>query len=492
MRDIVDQGDVAVQFEHVSKRFNMQRDRPRSFQEMIVNLFRRSQRSEDFWALRDVSFTIRRGQVVGFIGANGAGKSSLLKLVSGILSPTAGVVTVNGRVSGLLELGAGFHPDLTGRENIYLNGSILGLSRRDLDRLFPAIVDFSELETFIDVPVKHYSSGMYMRLGFAVAIHAQPDILLVDEVLAVGDAPFQAKCMQRIHDMQKRGITILFVTHDMETVRKLCDHAIWLESSRVQAAGKTERVIAAYLDHVAQQHYAAIYGASLPTSEAASAQSDAVPSEEATEPAAGDVDMAVEPPRAPDLIGRPEDAARWGTREVELVAVEFLDADGRPTEAFNTGDTFVARLHYDAHHPIERPIFGIVIHHEDGAKLTGPNTVFSGMDIPHIEGQGWVDYVLDELPFHSGTYLFTATIYDQQEIIPYDHQDKYYSFRVRSGVHAHYGPLRLPNRWEHVESQAPAVTSPPPPPLRREGSLETPPSLLGKGDGGIGSDYRKG
>ncbi|MCW5854179.1 MAG: ABC transporter ATP-binding protein [Anaerolineae bacterium] len=429
---------VAVQFDHVSKRFNLRRDRPRSFQEMLVNLFRpSSQPQEEFWALRDVSFSVERGQVVGFIGANGAGKSSLLKLVNGILPPTEGQVIVNGRVSGLLELGAGFHPDLTGRENIYLNGSILGLSRRELDRLFPSIVAFSELDQFIDAPVKHYSSGMYMRLGFAVAIHSQPDILLVDEVLAVGDAPFQAKCMNRILDMKKHGVTILFVTHDMEAVRKLCDQALWLDESRVRVAGRPDRVIAAYLDHVAQEQYAATYGA------------DEVDGRRKTEDGEDKSQAGELNGREEEEDGRPSLAERWGTREVELVDVEFLDASGQPTDAFNTGDPFVARLHYVAHHPVERPIFGIVIHNEEGVKLTGPNTVFSGFDIAHIEGRGWVDYALDELPLHAGVYLFTATVYDQHEYTPYDHQDKYHSFRVRAGVHEHYGPVRLPARWAH-------------------------------------------
>ena len=447
-------GQVAVQFDHVSKRFNLRRDRPRSFQEILVNLFRRSaqphsaQPKEEFWALRDVSFSVERGQVVGFIGANGAGKSSLLKLVNGILPPTEGRVVVNGRVSGLLELGAGFHPDLTGRENIYLNGSILGLGRRELDRLFPSIVAFSELDQFIDAPVKHYSSGMYMRLGFAVAIHAQPDILLVDEVLAVGDAPFQAKCMNRILDMKKQGVTILFVTHDMEAVRKLCDQALWLDESRVRVAGRPEHVIAAYLDHVAQEQYAQMYGGE-------TEDRDARQKAEGGEAEGGEENLQSNT-NGHEVTedGRPELAERWGTREVELVDVEFLDAVGHPTDAFSTGDPFVARLHYVAHHPVERPIFGIVIHDEEGVQLTGPNTVFSGFDIAHIQGRGWVDYALDELPLHAGVYLFTATVYDQHEYTPYDHQEKYHSFRVRAGVHEHYGPVRLPARWAHRVEEA--------------------------------------
>ncbi len=429
-------GQVAVQFDHVSKRFNLRRDRPRSFQEMVVNLFRpSSQPAEEFWALRDVSFSVERGQVVGFIGANGAGKSSLLKLVNGILPPTEGRVVVNGRVSGLLELGAGFHPDLTGRENIYLNGSILGLSRRELDRLFPSIVAFSELDQFIDAPVKHYSSGMYMRLGFAVAIHAQPDILLVDEVLAVGDAPFQAKCMSRILAMKKQGVTILFVTHDMDAVRKLCDQAIWLDESRVRAAGRPDHVIAAYLDHVAQEQYAAMYGAEAEGGRQ-KAEGGEVEVENADRAGAGN-------------NSRPVEASRWGTREVELLTVEFLDAEGQRRDAFSTGETFIARLHYHAHHRLERPMFGIAIHDEKGAHVTGPNTVYAGFDIPEVYGHGWVDYIVDDLPLLAGAYLFTAAIYDFWETGAYDHHDKYYSFRVRTGADERYGLVRLGGYWSH-------------------------------------------
>ncbi|RLC75531.1 MAG: ABC transporter ATP-binding protein, partial [Chloroflexi bacterium] len=200
---------LAIRFENVSKKFNLHHERKRSFQELALGLFRRDNGSrEEFWALRDVDFNVEQGETVGLIGPNGAGKSTALKLVSRIIEPTSGRIKVNGRVGALLELGAGFHPDLTGRENIYLNGSILGLGRAEIERKLDDIIAFAELERFIDVPVKHYSSGMYVRLGFSVAVHTDPEVLLVDEVLAVGDAAFQRKCLERIDRMRSEGVTV--------------------------------------------------------------------------------------------------------------------------------------------------------------------------------------------------------------------------------------------------------------------------------------------
>ncbi|MBN1487947.1 MAG: ABC transporter ATP-binding protein, partial [Anaerolineae bacterium] len=221
---------VAVEFDHVSKRFILEKSRSQSFQEVMVNLFKRERReSQAFWALNDVTFSLEKGKTVGFIGANGAGKSTALKMISSIIEPTSGEVRSYGRVGALLELGAGFHPDLTGRENIFLNGAILGLSRDEIRGKVDDIISFAELERFIDVPVKHYSSGMYVRLGFSVAIHTKPEILLVDEVLSVGDANFQHKCMEQIAQLRNSGVTIVLVSHSLETIQSFCEHVIWFD-----------------------------------------------------------------------------------------------------------------------------------------------------------------------------------------------------------------------------------------------------------------------
>ncbi|MCB9076469.1 MAG: ABC transporter ATP-binding protein [Anaerolineaceae bacterium] len=231
-------------FENVSKEFKLSKLRVRSLQEMFVSMFKRELRGKHrFWALKEVNFTINAGETVALVGTNGSGKSTALKLISRIIDPTIGTITVSGRLSALLELGAGFHPDLSGRENIFLNGSILGLGRQEMTKKLDAIIDFADIGEFIDVPIRNYSSGMQMRLGFSVAVHVEPQIILVDEVLAVGDHKFQLKCLKRIRQLQQKGVTILFVSHNFEDVRNLCSRAIWLDHGTVRADGRAGEIL---------------------------------------------------------------------------------------------------------------------------------------------------------------------------------------------------------------------------------------------------------
>lgn len=405
---------TAIRFDRVSKQFTLQIARPRSFQELFLNLIHRKWNTsrERYWALQDVSFGIESGEMVGIVGDNGAGKSTLLKLVSRIIEPSAGEITVNGRVSALLELGAGFHPDLTGRENIYLNGSILGLGRTEMDRVFGDILEFSEMERFIDVPVKHYSSGMYMRLGFSIAIHVRPGILLVDEILAVGDQAFQLRCLDKINEMKRQGITIVLVTHDLNAVRELCDRAIWLDDGQIQREGPVDQVIELYLDQV---H--AADGQALQRAEA-DAERDTF--------------------------------RRWGSREGEIVRVQFLDARGQEQRTFQSGEAFVARIYYEAHQRIERPLFGAALHHADGFHICGPNTGFAEYPIDAIEGAGHIDFVIPSLPLLKGTYLFSAVLYDHEGSHAYDHHHMAYTFRVIPGalIAERYGSIYFPTYWQ--------------------------------------------
>jgi ABC-type polysaccharide/polyol phosphate transport system ATPase subunit len=238
----------AIQFQSVSKRYILHHQRPQSFQELLVNTVRRRNgEREEFWALRDVSFEVGQGESFGIVGLNGSGKSTVLKLLSHIVQPTAGQVRVDGRVAALIELGAGFHPDLTGRENVYLLGSIMGLGSKQMDQRLEAIVGFAELEQFIDTPVKHYSSGMYMRLGFATAINVDADIFLMDEVLAVGDQRFQEKCLQAIESFKHRGLTVVIVSHDLSLVERFCPHSLLLQHGQVMSYGRTQDVLDSYL-----------------------------------------------------------------------------------------------------------------------------------------------------------------------------------------------------------------------------------------------------
>ncbi|MGC9083189.1 MAG: ABC transporter ATP-binding protein [Anaerolineae bacterium] len=394
---------TAIQFSNVSKKFTLHHERARSFQELAVGLVRRNNRSrEEFWALRDVSFTVDHGETVGIIGPNGAGKSTVLKLISRIIEPTSGRIEVRGRIGALLELGAGFHPDLTGRENIYLNGSILGLSRAEIRRRLDDIIAFAELERFIDVPVKHYSSGMYVRLGFSVAVHTDPEILLVDEVLAVGDAAFQRKCLERIDELRRQGVTVLFVSHSADVVRSLCNRALWLHEGHLLANDTAEAVVRRYLEHSWGQHTVA-----QPTG----------------------------------------DERRWGTGRIRIFQVRLLDGEGRERQQFRTGEPLVVEMRYRAEERVERPVFGLAVHRSDGIHITGPNTQFAGLDIPAVEGEGIVTYTIPALPLLEGLYYVSVSAHNWEDTEMFDYHDRLYAFRVLPGAGERYGIVTFLGEW---------------------------------------------
>jgi lipopolysaccharide transport system ATP-binding protein len=449
-----------VTFDRVSKQFTLHHERPRSFQELFLNVLhlKGTPTKEKYWALRDVSFEVEQGEMLGIVGANGAGKSTLLKLMSRIIEPTSGELTVNGRVSALLELGSGFHPDLTGRENIYLNGSIIGFSRTDMDRIFDDIVAFSEMERFIDVPVKHYSSGMYMRLGFSVAIHVQPDILLVDEVLAVGDQAFQLQCLDRIGEMKRQGVTILLVTHSLGNVREMCDRAIWLNEGQIQNDGPVEQVLEQYMttvraaDEQALQRAEAIRRKRQPTGAAVRPDQPAK-SPKPGEPVSGSADSKRQ-------AGQWGTTRRWGSGEGEISRVQFLDGGGQEQRSFETGETFVVRMHFAAHQRIERPQFGLALYHAKGFHISGPNTTFSGLEIDAIEGEGYIDYIIESLPLLEGTYLVSVSLGDHEGTHPFDYQHLAYTFRVRQNdaVQEKYGSFLIPSSWHMGPTGLPSVS----------------------------------
>ena len=403
------QSQPAIRLQKVSKRFAFTPDTPQSVLESLISVVsRRRTKSQDLWAVRDVTFDIETGRCVGIIGRNGSGKSSLLKLIARIIQPTAGQIEVRGRVSALLELGAGFHQDLTGRENIYLNASVLGLNRQQTEGLFDEIVAFSELGRFIDMPVKHYSSGMYMRLGFSVAIHVRPDILIVDEILAVGDQTFQAKCMDRIMEMKRAGVTILFISHDLSTIGNLCSDVIWLDRGRVRQVGPAEQVLAQYRDHLFQ--------------------------------------------RVGEQLNLENDAGgfrRWGSRQIEITGVRLLDDDGRETTIFHTGDSLRVEIAYTAHEPVTEPEFGLALYRHDGLHIAGPNTRVGGLEMGVVEGSGVVCYAIEQLPFLPGRYQLSAAIHDSARPHAYDFHEEAYAFRiVEGGTREKEGLLALAAAWE--------------------------------------------
>ncbi len=401
-----------IRFEGVSKRFTFTREKSQGILEILLSAFRRKTRAEqdrDLWALRDVSFDILPGQCVGIVGRNGSGKSTALKLTARILRPTNGRVWIRGRVGALLELGAGFHPDLTGRENIYLNASLLGLTQADIDACFDQIVEFSELGDFIEMPVKHYSSGMYMRLGFSVAIHIKPDILIVDEILAVGDQAFQAKCIDRIYDMRDQGTTIVMVSHNLNILRSLCSHLLWIDHGTLRQWGPTEEVAAAYMAYGYEQKA-----------------------------------------RQTDAAQGIDEFRRWGSGEVEITAVRFLNAAGEESASFTTDEAMTIEMAYVAHQPAEAPEFGFDILRQDGAHVSRPNSILSGLHVGTLIGAGKVCYHIERLPLLPAKYRVTAAIYNGRHQSAYDHHDQAYSFRIvpSESTHELYGLVQMAATWE--------------------------------------------
>jgi ABC-type polysaccharide/polyol phosphate transport system ATPase subunit len=382
---------------------------------------------EMFTALDGVSFDVPRGSTFAVIGENGSGKSTLLKLVAGITKPTRGSLSVEGRVSALIELGAGFHPEISGRENVVINGVMLGLTRREVDRRFDEIVDFAELREFIDAPVKTYSSGMYMRLGFAVAIHVDPEVLLIDEVLAVGDEAFTRKCLDKIAEFRRRGKTILFVTHTLNLVEKMCDDVLWLRHGKTALRGDPKRVVDAYLTHVATGE-----DAQLASREAAAfaATTEGPPSEAA-------------PGESPGASGyRP---GRWGSREVEIRAVRLLDGRGRERHVFTSGETMALAVSVHAPRPVEDFVFGVGLFAADGTSVYGTNTDIEGFSARRLEGDAEVRLDFEGLSLVEGTYLVDVAAH-RRDGTPYDYLRGLNSFRVKSRTRD-VGLYRPAHRW---------------------------------------------
>ncbi len=406
---------AVIEFEDVSKRFILQRDRPVTVQERLSRFFRPGKAADEFWALRNVSFSVARGESFGLIGHNGAGKSTALKLMTRILEPTSGRVRLRGRVAALLELGSGFHPELSGRDNVFLYGSLMGLNRREMAARLDEIVAFADMADFLDLQVKYYSSGMYTRLAFAVATAVDPDILITDEVLAVGDEAFQRKCMDRILTFRHMGKTIVFVSHALETVRTLCDRAVWLDHGEVRASGATSEVIDAYLAEVNRRECEALM------------QQDRVTA---------------------------DSNRRFGTRDVEITGVEVCDAGGVVRAVAYTGAPLTIRIRYHAHRAVPHPIFGLAIHHESGILLAGPNTLFAGLDIPAVQGEGVVELRIAALRLLEGRYLLSAAVYDETMLHAYDHHDRLYRFTVHNeGGSERFGVCALGGAWSWHETE---------------------------------------
>jgi lipopolysaccharide transport system ATP-binding protein len=410
-----------IEFNNVSKRFVLHADERKTVQERITGLLRRRPPGKEFWALRDVSFSVEQGQSIGLVGHNGAGKSTALKLITRILEPTAGSVRTRGRIAALLELGSGFHPDLSGRENVYLYGSLMGVSKRDMEAKLPEIIAFADIGEFIDTEIKHYSSGMYTRLAFAVATAVDPDILITDEVLAVGDEAFARKCMERIYGFRRAGKTIIFVSHALDVVRSLCDVAVWLDHGVQRASGPAGEVIDAYLADVNRKEQERL---------AAELERTAAEGERA----------------APEAEANP---FRRGTRELEITGVQLIGPGGEELASCRTHEPLTIRLHYHAHQPIDGPVFGLGIYHESGIWISGPNSGFAGLSVERVDGPGVIEYTIPALPLLTGRYSLSVAAVDSSQIHVYDLHDRMYSLVVHGdGSRERYGLLALSGAWK--------------------------------------------
>jgi ABC-type polysaccharide/polyol phosphate transport system ATPase subunit len=387
-----------VEVSDVSKRYFLRKEVMRSLKSTVLGLLTGKRVREDLWALKDVSFSAEQGETVGVIGANGAGKSTLLGIIAGTITPTSGNVHVEGRMSTLLELGAGFHPDLTGRENIFLNGSILGLSRKYVQERFSQIVNFAGLSEFVDMPVKHYSSGMYVRLGFAVAVEVDPDVLLVDEVLAVGDEEFRKKCIARMADFQQAGKTIVVVSHDLETVKKMCHKVVLLGEGKIVNLGDPEKVVEEYKRLGLQQQ-------------------DAVVQRE------------------------------WGTREAVISSIRFSDEGGNETSRFRCGDPIAVTIAYACRRRIDDPIFGFSISDYQGKLCYGSNTIMDDVPIDHMEGEGNVQLTVDSSSLMRGKFYFSFSLHSRDHQSNYHRLDNMHSIWITSDV-PQEGFVRLASEWK--------------------------------------------
>jgi ABC-type polysaccharide/polyol phosphate transport system ATPase subunit len=370
----------------------------------------------DVWALRHVYLEVPRGATWGIIGPNGAGKSTFLKIVTGTTRPTCGTLEVNGSVSGILDLGQGFEPDFSGRSNVLMNCSILGMSRAEAMERFESIVDFAELWAVIDQPVRTYSSGMYLRLAFAVAVSLEPDILVVDEALAVGDEYFRGKCYARINDFRRRGKTILFVSHSLGVVRHLCDRVVLLKGGEIAAQGRAEEVADQYLRMIHEQEESRI--------------------------------------RAADLRGTASGGPRWGDGRIEVREVRTLDASRAERHSFVPGETLTVEARFRVKADVERPVFGVGVFRSDGTYLCGVNHLWheQPIDIGPLRGgeTGRVRCTIDPLPLLNGTYYLSYFCYDHSEAVPValDHQERVKLFQVVEGPVEMHGTVALPTRWE--------------------------------------------
>jgi len=418
----------AIRFESVVKTYRVDDTAGLGLKHRLLHLaqyLRDRRRRRAFTALDGVSLEVRRGECFGVIGRNGSGKSTTLGLMAGVYRPTSGAVRVRGRVSPLLELGAGFHPDLSGEENLLLNGVLLGLTRQQVLAKRDAIVDFSELGEFIRRPLRTYSSGMVARLGFSVVVHLDPEILLIDEVLAVGDASFVPKCLDKINEFRRHNKTIIFVSHDLATVERICDEVIWLKKGLVEMRGYPKRVVDAYLEYVGKKDVDKYQRQH--DREAKSVQDEQ---------------------RENDGLQNPE--KRWGSREIEISNVKMFDGAGKEKYVFKADEPMAVAFDVNAAASEKDFVFGIAVYNSEGILCYGSNTVLDDLSSKSISGRGKVRLAIPALSLISGTYFLDVAVH-KFDGYPFDYHHLLYTFRVTSS-HRDVGIARIAHRWEFSEN----------------------------------------
>lgn len=403
---------AVIDVRDVKKKFRVYSDRGNTLKERM--LFAGRRKHQDHWVLKGISFRVRKGEAVGLIGENGCGKSTTLKMLTKILYPDEGTIEMNGRVSSLIELGAGFHPDLSGRENIYTNASIFGLSRKEIDSRLEQIIAFSELEEFIDHPVRTYSSGMYMRLAFAVAINVDADILLIDEILAVGDAAFQAKCFEKLQEIKAKGTTIVIVSHAMAQLEQICERSIWIEDGVIRMDGAPRDVHPYYMERMSLKNQARRSG---------EAQ-----------------DRTVEEKDAEGNL------KRWGSGEARMTAVTVLDAEGKERNSFTPWESFTVHIDYTAEKELHDAVIGLALYRGDGALVYGTNTLIDTSRPVSLNTAGSIDLHVDGLPAANGKYSVDLALH-RPDGFNYDFWREICTVDIADKVQA-AGEIALPHRWE--------------------------------------------
>lgn len=424
----------SIEVNDISKKFRLYHDKSVTLKERL--LFFNRTRYEEHEVLKDISLNIEKGKTIGLIGQNGSGKSTLLKLLTKIIYPDKGEIIMNGKVSSLLELGAGFHPDFSGRENIYTNASIFGLSRKEIDERFEKIVEFSELHEFIDNPVRTYSSGMYTRLAFSVAINVDADILLVDEILAVGDASFQKKCMDKIKELKNNGTTIVIVTHDMGAVERICDEAVWLEGGRIKEKGNSFNVVNSYMEFMGKKQENQIRKIeenkeknNLQNNDASMNKSDLIKREQEQ--------------NEPD---KNEDKKRWGNKDIILSNLRITDQQGKEKTGFKCGEKAAIIFNYSMKNKLlKNPVFGLSIFRNDGVCVYGSNTQIEKAKDIYLKNDGQVKYVINNLNLIQGHYYLDIAVVSE-EGFPYDYIKSIAELDVYSDIND-IGIIRINHEW---------------------------------------------